>query len=99
MTILAARYLGFNRIDATRFSMLLSIPTILAAGSVSVFELVKTENASLGLDALIVAVLSFGSAYVAIDFLLHWLRRATFTPFVVYRVGLGVALLIFAWSG
>ena len=99
MTILAARYLGFNRIDATRFSMLLSIPTILAAGSVSVFELVKTENAALGLDALIVAVLSFGSAYVAIDFLLRWLRRATFTPFIVYRVGLGVALLIFASVG
>lgn len=98
MTILAARYLGFHRIDATRFSMLLSIPTILAAGSLSVLELVESGNAALGLDALIAAVLSFGSAYVAINLLLRWLRRATFTPFILYRVVLGVALLAFAYA-
>lgn len=98
MTILAARYLGFNRIDATRFSMLLSIPTILAAGLLSALELIETENAALGADAFIAAILSFGSAYVAIDLLLRWLRRATFTPFIVYRVGLGVALLAFAYG-
>lgn len=93
MTILAARFLGFDRVDAARFSMLLSIPTILAAGTLSTLELIEEGNTALGLDALIAAVLAFMSAYVAIGFLLRWLQRATFTPFVVYRVLLGVVLL------
>lgn len=93
MTILAARFLGFHRVDAARFSMLLSIPTILAAGTLSTLELIQAGNTALGLDALIAAVLAFMSAYVAIGFLLRWLQRATFTPFVVYRVLLGVVLL------
>ena len=82
---------GFHRIDATRYSMLLSIPTILAAGALSALELIETGNTALGTDAVIAAVLAFGSAYLAINLLLRWLRRATFTPFVIYRVGLGIA--------
>lgn len=93
MTILAARFMGFGRVDAARFSMLLSIPTILAAGTLSTLELIETGNAALGLDAAVAAVLAFASAYVAIGILLRWLQRATFTPFVVYRVLLGVVLL------
>lgn len=93
MTILAARFMGFDRVVAARFSMLLSIPTILAAGTLSTLELIESGNTALGLDALIAAVLAFMSAYVAIGFLLRWLQHATYTPFVVYRALLGAALL------
>jgi undecaprenyl-diphosphatase len=48
----------------------------------------------LGIDAAVAAAISFVFALIAIALMLRWLRRASFTPFVVYRVLLGIALLI-----
>ena len=55
-------------------------------------------DAQLTLDAIIAAVLAFGFAIVAIAFLMAWLRRATFTPFAVYRLILGAGLLIWIYA-
>ena len=52
-------------------------------------ELYQLGNVALGMDALLAAGLSFLVALVAIWALLGWLRRATFTPFVIYRILLG----------
>ncbi|HJN04886.1 MAG TPA: undecaprenyl-diphosphate phosphatase [Alphaproteobacteria bacterium] len=99
ITMTAARMLGFERRDAARFSMLLSIPAILAAGVLEGWELARTDDAQLTLDALFAAVLSFGFALIAISALMAWLQRATFTPFAVYRVVLGAGLLVWIYGG
>lgn len=91
-TMTAARALGYTRPEAARFSMLMSIPTILAAGSLLGLDVLQGGEA-LGLDALIGAALSFVSALAAIHFLMKWLEGASMTVFVVYRVLLGVLLL------
>jgi len=93
ITMTAARMLGYERSDAARFSMLLSIPTIIAAGSLAGYKVYKAGNMQLGFDALAGAVLSFFVALVAIVAMMKWLRRATFTPFVIYRVIFGLFLL------
>lgn len=98
ITMTAARMLGFDRTDAARFSMLLSMPTILGAGTLKGWELYQSGDAQLTADAFAVAGLAMVSALVAITLLMAWLRRATFTPFVVYRVVLGVLLLAFAYG-
>jgi undecaprenyl-diphosphatase len=90
--------LGFDRTDAARFSMLLSMPTILGAGTLKGLELYQSGDAQLTADAFAVAGLALVSALAAIAVLMAWLRRATFTPFVVYRVILGVLLLAFAYG-
>ena len=95
ITMTAARILGYERTDAARFSMLLSIPTIIAAGTLEGIELARSGNVALTLQALIAAGLALVSALVAIVLMMAWLRRATFTPFVIYRVILGLILL--AW--
>ena len=105
VTITAARALGFTRSEAARFSMLLSIPVIAAAGALEGFELYQAGGARLTAGAAFAgaafagpafaAALSFAVALAAIGFLMRWLRRASFTPFVVYRVALGIGLL--AW--
>ncbi len=97
ITMTAARILGFERRDAARFSMLMSIPAIAAAGVLKGAELYRSGDAQLTSDAAIVAVLSFGIAIAAIALLMAWLRRASFTPFVVYRIGLGVGLLVWVY--
>ncbi len=95
ITITAARLLGYERRQAARFAMLLSIPTILAAGTVAAWDLARSPSPTLGIDAVIAAGLAFVVALAAITGMMHWLRRATFTPFVVYRCLLGGGLL--AW--
>jgi undecaprenyl pyrophosphate phosphatase UppP len=54
----AARFLGYDRVTAARFSLLLSLPTIAGAGLLKTLDLVKSGDATLGADAVIVAVLS-----------------------------------------
>ena len=93
ITMTAARFLGYERSDAARLSMLLSIPTILGAGALAGKKLHDSGNAALGMDALIAAGLAFLSALLAIAVMMAWLRRASFTPFVIYRVLLGLFVL------
>jgi undecaprenyl-diphosphatase len=93
ITISAARMLGYERREAARFSMLLSIPTIIAAGALIAKDLVESGDPVLQADALIALGLSFVTAFIAIVLMMGWLRRATFTPFVLYRIALGLGLL------
>ena len=98
ITMTAARMLGYERAEAARFSMVISIPTILAAGSKIGYDLYKEGNAQVTTDALYSGGLAFASALVAIWLLMAWLKRASFTPFVLYRVVLGVFLLAVAYG-
>jgi len=97
ITITAARYLGFERVEAARFSMLLSIPTIVAAGGAAGYKLAKEGTEKLQVDALIAGGMAFVSAFIAIVLLMGWLRRASFTPFVMYRMLLAGFLLVLAY--
>ncbi len=92
------RALGLSRVDAARFALLLSIPTIAGAGVLAAADLVRAGNVQLEIDALIGAVLSFASAWLAILLMMRWLARASFLPFVIYRIILGVILLAVAYA-
>ena len=93
VTMTAARYLGFDRLAAARFSLLLSIPAVAGAGTLKGADIITEGNVALGIDAAIVALLSFVFALIAIGWMMRWLARADFRIFVWYRFGLGLALL------
>jgi undecaprenyl-diphosphatase len=95
ITMTAGRFLGFERVETARFSMLLSIPVILAAGGWSTYELIKNGTDEAILSAAMAAGLAFFAAILSIHFLMKWLERATMTIFVVYRVIFGAAVLGF----
>lgn len=99
ITMTAARVLGYERPDAARFSLLLSIPTILAAGLLLGLDVYETGDMALTHSILLGAALAFVSALIAIAVMMAWLRHASFLPFVVYRVLLGVALLGLTYGG
>lgn len=94
ITITAALFLGFQRQSAARFSFLISIPLILAAGLLKTKELIEqtaqVDWTEIGLAALISAL----SAYVCIYFFLAMINRIGMVPFVIYRLALGAILLI-----
>ncbi|MFA6019396.1 MAG: undecaprenyl-diphosphate phosphatase [Rhodospirillales bacterium] len=98
-TMVAARFLGYERESAARFSMLLSIPAILAAGVKEGFELYKSPGPEgLLQDALLAAGLSAVFGLMAIAFLMYWLKRSTFLPFVLYRLAFGSFLLLYFYG-
>ena len=87
-----------ERPDAARFSMLLSIPVIIGAGTLKAIELVEQGNAQLTNAAFTAAGLAFIAALISIAILMVWLKRSSFTPFVIYRVLLGGGLLAIAYG-
>jgi undecaprenyl-diphosphatase len=101
ITIVAARFLGMERRESARFSMLLSIPVIVGAGVLEGYHLYHAGNAQLTTTAFLAVGLAFATALVAIAAMMAWLKRASFTPFVVYRIGLGGVLLavVYGWAG
>jgi len=98
ITMTAGRVLGMERSDCARFSMLLSIPTIIAAGTLQGLELYQSGDPLEISAALTGAGLAFVSAFVAIVLMMAWLRRASFTPFVLYRLVLGGVLLAYSYG-
>ena len=99
-TITAAMFLGLTRETAARFSFLLGIPAIGAAGLFELRDLLKHGVGEAGLVALLVATATSAvSGYLAIDLLLRYLRRNTTYVFVWYRIGLGLLLLALLAAG
>ena len=93
ITITAARFLGFERGEAARFSFLLGIPAISAAGLFTALEAVQ-EGGGVPADALWAAFFTFFAALAAIAILMALVKRTSFLVFVIYRIALG--LLLFA---
>jgi len=94
VTMTMARFLGFTRPEAARFSFLLSIPAVFGAGVLVGKDLLDAP-ATQQTDALIAGALTFVAAIATMVFLMRWLKRASMTVFVAYRVGLGLVLLAF----
>lgn len=94
ITITAALLLGFSRVDAARFSFLLSVPVILLSGGFKGWELVvageQTDWWSISLGALVSGV----SAYICIHYFLAFISRLSMMPFVIYRLLLGAVLFV-----
>lgn len=98
ITITACRMLGMERTDAARFSMLLSMPAILGAATLGGLDVYQAGDLALGVDAAVSVALSFFAALIAIAVMMRWLMRATFLPFVIYRILLGAGLLYWVYS-
>lgn len=98
ITMTAARALGYERTEAARFSMLLGAPILAAAGlygAIGLMEAPTGESVVTLQDGLIVAGFSFLAGIASIAGLMALLRRMSFLPFVIYRLLLGAALLLF----
>jgi undecaprenyl-diphosphatase len=108
-TIAAGQMVGMDRPTALEFSFLLSIPTMLAATAYDLFKEIHTSKAALaagetaahvtmnGERWIVLAigfVVSFIVALVVVEWFLGWVRKHGFTIFAVYRILLGIALLI-----
>ncbi len=99
ITMTMGRLLGFRRAEAARLSLLMAIPVTLAAGALEAAALVRSGNYALTGDLALGTGLSFVAALGALTVMMRMFRREwTMLPFVLYRLGLGTALLALAYA-
>ena len=75
----------------------MSIPTILASGTLLGLEVAATADTAAMRDGAIVALLSCVAALAALSLMMRLLRSVSYTPYVIYRVILGLVLLAVAY--
>lgn len=98
ITITAARILGMERSEAARFSMLMSVPTILGAGLLSGLDLYDSGDIALQADVFLAVGMSFAAGLGTIWGLMVWLQRSGFTPFAVYRIVMAAGLFYWVYG-
>jgi len=101
VTITGGLFLGMTRETAARFSFLLSLPSIFAAG---IYQLIKAREALFAtsegiLNLLIATVVSGIVGYYSIAFLLNYLKKNSTYLFIAYRIALGLLLLVLLFNG
>ncbi|MCP4819059.1 MAG: undecaprenyl-diphosphate phosphatase [Shimia sp.] len=98
ITITGARFMGYARSDAAKIAMLMSIPTIMASGTLLGLDVASQANTAMLRDMGLAAIFSFFAALLALSLMMRLLKSVSFTPYVIYRVILGVVLLFIAYS-
>ena len=94
VTIMAGLYLGFDRTQAARFSMLLAMPVIGAFALVGLVDLVQAGAFEALGTVLVAGLLAAFFAFATIHLFLKMTRKIGLLPFVIYRIGLGIGLLV-----
>ena len=94
ITITAARFLKFKRVDAAKISFLLSIPTLGAVSIFGITNLISTENLHISMINLISIFFSFIFSLITIKYFLIYMKKFSLNLFVFYRILLGLFLLL-----
>jgi undecaprenyl-diphosphatase len=97
-TITAGLFVGLKREAAARFSFLLSVPAVLASGVLQLYEALKFIDQTMAVNIIVATVVSGISGYLAIDFLLKYLKKNSTFVFIFYRIALGIFILILLFN-
>ena len=92
ITITAARFLKFNRVDSGKISFLLSIPALAGASFLGLKD-IQNEALEINLLVIIAIILSFMFSYVTVKFFLNYLNKFSLNIFVIYRLIIALILL------
>lgn len=98
VTITGGLFVGLTRETAARFSFLMSIPAVFASGLFQIYEALEYLDSSMIIGLIIATIFSAISGYLAIDFLLKFLKKYTTFIFIYYRFALGILILILLLS-
>jgi undecaprenyl-diphosphatase len=96
-TISGGLFMGYTREAAARYSFLLAIPAVMASGFLELTEIGK-GHVAWG-PTIFATVLAFVVAYAVIAWFMQYISTRSFMPFVIYRVLLGIALLVLVAAG
>jgi|TARA_B110001452_G_scaffold48968_1_gene37415 undecaprenyl-diphosphatase len=97
ITISGARLFNFSREDSVKISFLMSIPILAAVSGFNLSNLLAEGSFEFSVLNLIGIIFSFLFSFLTIKFLLIFLKRFSFTYFVIYRIALGVLILCYTY--
>lgn len=97
-TISFGLLMGFKRDVAARYSFLLAIPAVLASGSLQLASVISDPAVQWPVT-LVATVVAFVVGYWVIATLMKYLVTGSFMPFVIYRIGLGLAIMAWLYFG
>jgi undecaprenyl-diphosphatase len=92
-TITGGLFMGLKRESAARFSFLLSIPAVFASGLLELKESLPYIHGAMISNLIVSTIIAGISGYIAIDFLLKYLKKNTTYIFIIYRIILGITIL------
>ena len=93
ITMTAARFLNFNRVDSGKISFLLSIPALAGASFLGLKNL-SDESLEINILIIIAIVLSFLFSYITVKFFLNYINKFSLNIFVIYRLIIALILLL-----
>ena len=97
IVITAGLWMGFSRFDASKYSLLLSIPVIIAATTLESINLFIEKGFFFNNEMIIGIILSFCVALITIRLFMKWINKASLKIFVAYRIMLGILILVYAY--
>ncbi len=97
IAITSARFLGFNRIDATKISYYLSIPVLTAVSCFGLYENFFVSEDNISKISYLGILLSFLFSYITIKYFLIYIKKFNMNLFVLYRIILGLFILFYAY--
>ncbi|WP_320672822.1 undecaprenyl-diphosphate phosphatase [Patulibacter defluvii] len=97
-TITAGLLLGYRREAAARYAFLLAVPAVLASGLYELKDIGGENSPSWG-PTILATIISFAIGFVVIAWLMRFISTRSFRPFVIYRVALGLLLLLLIATG
>jgi undecaprenyl-diphosphatase len=99
ITMTFARALGYERVDAARFSMLLGTPALAGWCVLQALDLAQNGALVWTPGLLLVGIVSFIAGLMTLAIMMSWLKRHSFAPFAIYRVLVGAMILVLVWRG
>jgi undecaprenyl-diphosphatase UppP len=113
-TITAGLFMGYQRRAAARYSFLLALPAVFGSGFYELYKSIKdpcvagsqaaldhacTPEVFNGAETLLATVVAFGVGLAVIAFFMGYISRRSFLPFVIYRIALGLLLIVLLLTG
>ena len=92
ITITAARFLNFNRVDSGKISFLLSIPALTGASFLGLKD-IQSETLEISMATIIATIMSFLFSYITVKFFLNYINKFSLSIFVIYRLIIASILL------
>lgn len=93
-TISVGLFLGYSRQAAARYSFLLAIPAVIASGTYEFLSTFRDLENSMLIATAVATLVSFAVGFSVIVGLLRYLNRGSFLPFVIWRIAVGIGLIV-----
>ena len=98
VTLTGARFLKYNRVEAAKISFLFSIPTLFAVCFYNFFKLIELKSLQISFQNFWAVIFSFIFSLIVLEFFIDFLKKFSLTFFVIYRLLLGILILIYVFN-